>query len=123
MNVQLLNEIKNYILANPESYNQGVWAEKTDSERCGTKCCIAGFACLLTNSRNFDTKLKANPYGSFVSEWGQELLGLDRSQANELFLMWDAPYTGLYYQTKTAQGRAQVGADYINYFINKYKEK
>lgn len=45
MNVELLEKIREQIIAHPEQHDQQLWGFKAD---CGTTHCIAGWAAVLT---------------------------------------------------------------------------
>lgn len=117
MNVRLLLEVKEAILRQPELYKQENWIEKED---CGTTACIAGWTCLLSNRREAEKQLEFSPFGSFAKDEARHLLGIDFEEAEELFIYWNDEFKTRLFEAKTPREKAQVGADYIDYFISKY---
>lgn len=88
VNVTLLREVMDHILAHPELHNQAVWAKKT---ACGTAHCFAGWACELSglemNNREIEifgetTYLKD---GRTISEGATSTLNIDGGTASMLF--------------------------------------
>lgn len=73
----------------PESHNQAVWMD--ESEECGTKGCIAGWACHFSDK----VELVRNSYGETIPlvdgihrSWqsaGAIALGIDEDTASNLF--------------------------------------
>lgn len=85
-----MKKIRDWITEHPESYNQDLWGSQTE---CGTKHCIAGWACVLSGvqlswyyaydddvSYTFMTK-----DGAHISTVARDLLGLSSDQAEKLF--------------------------------------
>lgn len=90
-NTQLFNAIADHIEARPDLYNQTVWA--ADNNDCGTTCCVAGWAALLTeglvpNDRVFghDSIIQFVPSSKrSFSDVGIEVLGLTEDEGDILF--------------------------------------
>ncbi len=80
-NVQLLKRTLRHIKRYPEKWNQGKW--------CGTTCCFAGRACLLSGFKQcpYSPGCVIDKYGviSLVEWTARELLELTRYQALSLF--------------------------------------
>lgn len=94
-------------------WQQQVDIESVDSPPWGTTACIAGWACILAG-------------GLYVTGWdipdmARELLDLGplQTDATELFYVncWPEYFKQRYTEATTAQERAQVTADRIDYFI------
>jgi|SRR6185369_6720235 len=132
MNKELLLEVKQQILNEPRSLAMGDWKQtkseirlrvsegyhegrngpKTsfhDFPRCGTACCIGGWARELAP----DT----------IKHWNfADILKLTHYQAATLFYVnaWAEPYKSKYLAAETPEERAPIAASYIDYFIEKY---
>lgn len=85
-NLDLLDAVVAHIEAHPEQHNQGEWI-------CGTAACVAGRTVLMSgwkpvyfNLPALDTvSVEKDGQERGVRGLAQELLGLDRDTANELF--------------------------------------
>jgi len=88
VNVELLKKTLAHIEAHPEEWNQLEW--------CGTSCCFAGHAALLSgSSRVIDTEgapvvlwaRVRRPDGKLAHVWdvAEQELGLDEARAERLF--------------------------------------
>lgn len=122
INIPLLVEVKEAILANPNRVNMDKWFGcdikgdfKTSSlevfkhNKCGTTACIAGWAVFLGNPNNVD-------YTQFAAA---DLLGLDPPTSDKLFLSqyWPRKFYSLLYNAETPEEYAQAVADRIDHFI------
>lgn len=89
MNVELLKKVRDQIRAHPDLHDQSYYGMQLP---CGTKHCIAGWACVLSGAQPvwsamgtmYDVRYEGRQYASF--DLAAELIGLDESQASELFL-------------------------------------
>ncbi len=96
-NAYLLRRTLAHIEAEPHSWNQFVWARRTD---CGTAMCFAGWAVTLAGAqvdfRRFGDELSTNVITPesrselglrtlYIDEAAQELLDLSLEEAEELF--------------------------------------
>lgn len=124
LNVRLLRRIQKHILAEPRRFVMGNFVnhgepgtsvliddERTTFPSCGTAACIAGWACLLT-----DTK----PRGRF--SWGsaaRKVLRLSNLQACDLFstTFWPNKYGSDFYRAKTVRGRVNAAVRRIDHLI------
>lgn len=86
-NAVLARQIYDQITEFPESHNQLLWGKKTE---CGTVCCVAGHAGLITGEAYFDG------WGNIVAKhfmtingMAQDLLGIDDRLATFLFYVTD----------------------------------
>lgn len=116
LNVELLEQVKAHILAEPRRINMDDWQTELDEvdkhlrPACGTIACIAGWACVL----GIGTRVRGNDI-----EWAaEEVLGLD--DGGPLFFVDDWPSefeVALRRETKGTLGYAEVVAARIDYFI------
>ena len=103
-NLPLLRKVLDHVDAHPQEWNQGTWIVQTRNvdQSCGTACCIAGWASLLSGDEpEFEPMLGLTATGlvyearaatvatdngeRFISRRAQELLGLTSVEADELF--------------------------------------
>lgn len=96
-NVDLLMQVREKIVNEPEKHYQQAWATgKTDRQGgvCDTSYCVAGWACALEGeqfswhrSDNYDWEATflARDTNISISERAQELLGLSRGERMALF--------------------------------------
>lgn len=108
MNVKLLKQVRDYIIAHPDSYNQGSW--------CGTKCCIAGHAAVLSGKVSREA-VDAEALSAVV-DGAQSALRLSALQADRLFMDWpdQFPWASASDIPDGAE-RSRIAADRINHFI------
>jgi len=119
MNVELLLKVKQHILAEPRRLDMGEWLLQGEPgeilcgstfPECGTIGCISGWAEILS--------------GQGMS--GEVVLELTPAQECELFYttQWTSQaILQRYCLTETGSPEyAQAVADYIDYFIEKYRE-
>lgn len=99
MNEDLLRKVQAKIRAEPESLDMG--------EFCGTVCCIAGHACLISGHRG-PRKLAAI-----------RILEIDDEMAARLFFTpgWPKSFRDRYYFARTKTAEAQITCDRIDHFI------
>lgn len=126
MNVQLLERVRDHILAKPRRLAMGRWVQQrsitgptyiSDNGRpakyaeCGTAACIAGWTCVLTENG-------LNSYNDIGSR-ATDLLGLTDLQNYRLFYTgsWPERYRKAYYKATNMTERAKVAARRINAFI------
>jgi hypothetical protein len=112
MNVELLQQVKQAILAEPDKFRMDRWS-------CGTAHCIAGWACLLRDipivEGDFTTETVSGEYPGLVAS---KLLDLRGRAADKLFYTFGwpsrfrAPYLGA-----TRRERAEIAAERIDHFI------
>ena len=76
MNLDLLRDVRNVIVANPSGFNMGTWVM---DHKCGTTCCIAGHAYFLSVGR------EPNMDEICVSSRAMKFLRISPSQALHLF--------------------------------------
>lgn len=129
MNVKLLNEIKEMVLAEPRRLNMYGWGvtglqygENTDdlTPPCGTVACFAGWAILLKLKPEV-TQVRSVPF--FVDEDPQEsaerYLRLSREQSDKLFFTdnWPKRFSNRYRLADTPQKRAAIAAKRIDFFV------
>lgn len=121
MNVKKLKEVAEYILREPEGFDQDTFGNKTTNVRCGTECCIAGTAVLLDNPRKFLRGI--DEYGPKipVAAMARHVLGLTVAQGDKLFCAsdeWPAQFATRYENTEpNTKRRARVAYDRIMHFI------
>lgn len=89
LNVELLKQIRDKIASTPDAYDQMVYGRPDHTAPCGTACCIAGWACVLSGRYSVEDIRKARDAEYVVkeriSETAQELLGLSENEADTLF--------------------------------------
>jgi hypothetical protein len=119
--------LKQYILAEPKRYNQGVQIEKVDPERkenptCGTVGCLLGWASFLAKKSAKKTFKQCQVFSFNV---GRKYLGLSKEQAKRLYSMpneygdygWSRKYQDAYLKAKTPAGRVRVAARVIDRLV------
>ena len=114
MNVKLLRQVRDYIVAHPEKYDQSKW--------CGSACCVAGTAVFLSGKisvRKIRAKYSSGEFGRYLFGVAKESLGLSRGQAGRLFHpCWSSlPERYRVYRSMTPEQRAAIAYDRINRFI------
>lgn len=91
MNKELAKKILTKIEENPEQHDQTHWSSKTE---CGTTCCVAGWACILSGYEPVFEGPGKFEISSMVQKDGQhfripkkatDLLGLTWEESEELF--------------------------------------
>jgi hypothetical protein len=126
LNVELLNKVKDAILAHPEQFNMDEWVGRG---ACGTTACIAGWCCALSlgglervRTRYFDFSRHYN-----VKREAQDLLGIQVPEEEddvtyELFYSskWPIDLDRRYQDAETPLEKAQVAAERIDRFIEQY---
>jgi hypothetical protein len=79
-NVGALQQVVDYLRANPDKHNQGEWV-------CGTTGCIAGWAVALSGLTDISNLHAAHDEGELdVEGEGKQLLGLNDREAYALFV-------------------------------------
>lgn len=118
LNVRLLRRIQKHILEEPKRFEmeacvirgkpgERVWTANEVIPACGTAACIAGWACILTDS---------NKTGDMINR-ARQLLGLSTSERVFYDSSWPEPFKTRYRNCETARGRARAGADRIEHLI------
>lgn len=132
--IELLRAIQKKITTFPESYDQLTWVEPNDAAPCGTACCIAGWACLL--SGEYITTTGHHSIRSVEDTWivpvgvaAATLLGLDSDEAETLFTdepqeMWPIGFANRWANNLDdnddvgdSAEAAQIASDYIDRII------
>ncbi len=122
MNITLLRKIQKTILLNPHQFNMNWWFHGTDSKGvdaiCGTAACIGGWAMALTCKQETLAETRRYYEPRSFSKVAMQLLELEPSQAQRLFLerFWPAEYQAQ--NAKTAQEAAELAAARIGRFID-----
>lgn len=116
MNIELLQQIKARILAEPDAFRMDTWS-------CGTAHCIAGWACALNgltvkNPREHATAQTLTD-GRYPGDVGAKLLGVRTPIADRLFMVsaWPKQFALAYLDTASRAERAQIAAERIDHFI------
>lgn len=81
MNVELLQRIKQAILAEPRRLNMEVFFY--ESEECGTIMCIAGWACALAGEELHKLEQEDGPYA--IARRARALLDIEEGASWHLF--------------------------------------
>lgn len=84
INVPLLRKVLEHITEHPEEWNQATWARET---ACGSVCCVAGHAAVMTGHtlKYEDGRAYVTTDGRSIMEVAAEELGLGDTQAINLF--------------------------------------
>lgn len=109
MNVKLLKQVRDEIVAHPENYYQGSF--------CGTQHCIAGYAVAIASPRVW-REAEGRRTG-LISEEAQRVLQLTGDQALRLFSpIWDwLPEKLRLYRHQSPETRARRAVARIDHFI------
>lgn len=144
LNVSNILKVKEFILAEPQHYEQDVYIKpihdllghgvsmleerrSLDSEKdtfCGVAHCIAGTAYFLSDParlKQADKQLDSNIGTATILAAARNWMGLSDIQADILFSnaeSWPSPFDDAYYHAKTLQDRAQVAADILDHLIS-----
>ena len=113
MNANLLLKVRDHILADPEHFAMRSFVERT---KCGTVCCIAGWAVALNDDGADHLPDFTDKY---IAERAQELLEVG---CERLFypMNWPFQFKQMYVRALLSRdkvGLATVAADRINHFI------
>lgn len=118
INVELLEKVRDKILAEPESYNQNKFWHVSAAAPCGTTACIAGWAVALSCG---DLKALHSLTPVEVHAAARDLIGVTDGEAFSLFggagLSWPEPFCTLFDKAANAHARAEVAASYLNHII------
>lgn len=125
INKELLAKVRDKILAEPDSYNQEVFAQSLAP--CQTACCIAGHALIISGRRTVEEVLHCyeEDYPEYINA-GLEAaieLGLEGPMAMDVLftaypdLNWPSPFRGMWRNAETSSERAEVAAAFINHII------
>lgn len=133
INVALLEQIKEQVLAHPEHVNMREWIRDSASDeeshaflsevsrwlgnperfvRCNTTACIAGWAVILSPSQEGIEHLA-------IETAALKYLGLNHDQGRRLFFpaVWPLDFAIKYHDAETAEAAAQAVAVRIDHFI------
>lgn len=118
MNVPLLREIQQRILAEPDAFRMDKWT-------CGSAHCIAGWACALRGyklHREHDyTRRKWHVFERHVpiAIAARALLGITSDKAGNLFHVatWPEQFLSAYDRTTNRTARAAIATERIEHFI------
>lgn len=112
MNVPLLRQIQERILAEPEHFRMDVWS-------CGTAHCFGGWACVLNGIRSTGWDGTFTDDGESTYDTATRLLALRGDNSERFFLLsnWPFPFNEQYGAAATPAARARVAADRIDWFI------
>ncbi len=104
MNVKLLKQIKNRILAEPTEFDMCRWAASDKVSTCGTTACIAGWALALDfmarhpemmvqEAHMAVVAIDARP-DAYVNDRAADLLEIDDAQMESIFYhsAWPSPW-------------------------------
>lgn len=133
INVELLKEVAQYIVENPNSLNMSHYYDRQLSiSGCRDTACIGGLAVFLAegNGRTMHETLNGRN-GAWPMEGGTGQLGFAAAKllfgheklmdpvCHSLFHIadWPAEYHEAYVNAPTSGIKAKVAADYIHYFI------
>lgn len=120
MNVELLEQVADYILRHPDELAMDSWSDIPGTIKrlfgCGTTRCIAGTAMFLAQQNGADIPNSASTPGM-----AQKLLRLTFEQAERLFYVqnWPVEYRIAYQlqRSKYSDTNAWITAQRIDHFI------
>lgn len=133
MNIDLLYDVQQSILDDPEQFDMSSWFGESE---CGTTACIAGWAVSI----HYDNPIEKNDRrpGSwmihfinrhtestvFFEDVASDVLGIDDGP-DTLFLIanWPDSYHNQYHQARRDENprrAAHVAAHYISYWVNEH---
>lgn len=95
-NTDLLMQVREKIVSEPEKHRQASWAFSKDDPRkggdCGTAYCVAGWAAVLDGQKLDWTETGTGAWdasftigGAMISEHAQDVLGLTYGEQSQLF--------------------------------------
>ncbi|HEY0004402.1 MAG TPA: hypothetical protein VGB17_06295 [Pyrinomonadaceae bacterium] len=132
MKTRLLKKIQQAILEHPAHFDMDEWGARYKLENlvhdeppesnCNTTACIAGWACVLTNSHpTFEWK-ELPGFGLCVDDHEHHtgsLLGLNQKQVDRLFYtcFWPKRFEARYERAKKNTTKARIAAERIDHFI------
>jgi len=130
---EILLEVKELILKEPEHYDMALWTSAGDGEdiadieyalknwNCDTTCCIAGYLVVLAYSK---AREKKDPYYNWILDVPQmpiEIAAMDILETKELNLFyidhWPGDLKLRVWNHETPEEMAQIGADAIDRYI------
>lgn len=122
INKTLLRKVRNHILAEPRRYNQGRFGRADDNAPCGTACCIAGWAIVLSGKASLeDARDDFETLDEDAQGLGAKLLGLSYNESNVVFdgdaNDWPQQFNTAFHVSDDKAAQARVAADYINHII------
>lgn len=137
INYPLLRQIRDEILKRPKQFEMSTWFSKDPgAPMCVTTACIAGWAVTIDKSKPecisplVGAKSISPKFGNGLDylsgnvahkmqRRGRQLLGLNSSQANGLFMVsgWPDRFRRSHVSTASQEGRAKIAADRIDFFI------
>jgi hypothetical protein len=92
MNEQLLNQVKECILADPSQFHMANWQIPSEHSSCGTTGCIAGWAVWLDKPEERDYKKNISLIPPCdIEPTAQQSLGITKRQGNALFFVYEWP--------------------------------
>lgn len=94
LNIELFKAIREKIASTPEAYDQAIWGRHEDEAPCGTACCIAGWACVLSGVVSPEEIRDTGASGVIgqigegrnVGDLAEKALGLSKRQGDVLFM-------------------------------------
>lgn len=140
MNIELLHEVQQHILAEPVRFNMNDWwyvgmsapfedlkiPERRDkfarNPSCHTTACIAGWALALRPDFEFISVNQIDPdyiNSDSVETTAATLLGITTEAATRLFHCekWPANYAVAFYNTSNPPSKAKIACERIDHFI------
>jgi len=127
MNIELLQKVRDAILAEPRRFNMGYWVtDGVTTAPCGTAACIGGYALVLNKMEEDKTMdwVRGIHYFTMSPGWiivtdAQRVLGLTLDQRSRLFNdnCWPNPYRDQLRSATDPAKAAKIAADRIDLFI------
>lgn len=136
INVELFERVIAAIDNEPERLGMSHYFLRKEGEECGTACCIAGWACILSGAvptnfedigdREEESYLVKTAQGErvFAVALGRESLGLSGDQANDLFHCseWSRDDQIAYDNAENPRDRADITIKVIREFLAAQQE-
>lgn len=132
MNVELLDRVRQTIARHPDRFCAAQWAFARNAEAVlrrgaspeGFRCCIAGHVLLQRGDLTPRELLREGGFHTGGGVWTRaaRVASITEAQGRELFFpsQWDRPYKQKYYLCARAD-EADLAADYLDYFLGKYR--
>jgi hypothetical protein len=121
INKELFEKVKQHILTDPRRYNQRRFGEVSDDAPCGTACCIAGWAIVLSGGATHKDAQLDFEHRLDAFDTGAALLGLSDEEAEAVFCAygedWPEPFKTDFSEATNRHGKAKAAAAYIDHII------
>lgn len=125
INVELLEQVKAHILAEPRRYHQAVIGTESERSPCGTAACLFGWAGFLSGEVTLQELARIGRYdGEDFMDRVQQHLGFNDAEADIVACRygerWPEPFKTRFSVAESdgdKAGQARAAADYIDHII------